>query len=318
MTDFPDHSQLERRVQRIHQLLESAGSVVTWNDRIPDPDKPSQARQIDVSIRRDGALTLVECRLHKQPQDVNWIEELIGRRISLRANAVIAVSASGFTTTARDKAKHFGIHLRDFQTLSREEIREWGMRRTMAAHFCEFTKMKLMLTMAKPPTVARPLLTDGKGQPPSPLTRLMILQQIMSLLDKQKWDGRSIPIDAVINADLLLSGERPTQINLRGAVRRKSRAIGLTSVVHYFDSVTAAKQVDIGNYDLGTSEIIEDCDRLAMTIDLSTMQVPDSCVFETLTVDAGRVVTSHVDFIGTEAATRFNVPFGVQYRTTKF
>src|ERR1700691_3202238 len=114
MTELPPHKRLERQVERIHQLIEVEGSVVTWNDRVPDPDNPRQSRQIDISIRRDGALTLVECRLHKEPQDVTWIEQLIGRRISLRADAVIAVSASGFTETAEEKAKRHGIILRDF------------------------------------------------------------------------------------------------------------------------------------------------------------------------------------------------------------
>ena len=69
-------------MERIHQLLEIEGSTVTWNDHIPDPDNPSRPRQIDVSIRRDGSLTLVECRIHKDPQDVTWVEELMGRRTS--------------------------------------------------------------------------------------------------------------------------------------------------------------------------------------------------------------------------------------------
>jgi hypothetical protein len=108
----------ERRVERIHRLLEGEDAVVTWNERIPDPDNPSQPRQIDVTIRRPDSFTIVECRLHATPQDVKWIEELIGRRASLRADAVIAVSNSGFTQGAESKAAQFGIILRDFNTLT--------------------------------------------------------------------------------------------------------------------------------------------------------------------------------------------------------
>jgi hypothetical protein len=126
VTDLPQHKKFERQVERLHQLLEVEGSIVTWNDHIRDPDYPSQQRQIDISIRRDVSLTLVECRIHKEPQDVRWIEELMGRRTSLNADAVIAVSGSGFTSTAREKAKGHGIHLRDFATLSREEIQNWA------------------------------------------------------------------------------------------------------------------------------------------------------------------------------------------------
>ena len=100
--------KFERQIWRLHELLEQPGSEVTWNDHLPDPDNPSQPRQIDVTIRRDGKLTLVECRIHNDRQDVQWIEELIGRRLSFRADAVIAVSASGFTKGAILKAKSFG------------------------------------------------------------------------------------------------------------------------------------------------------------------------------------------------------------------
>jgi hypothetical protein len=122
MAELPPHKSFEQQVERIHQLLEVEGSTVTWNDHIPDPDNPARQRQIDVSVRRDGILTLIECRIHKDPQDVMCIEELIGRRISLKADAVIAVSASGFTKPVRNKAIARGIHLRDFAGPSEEEI----------------------------------------------------------------------------------------------------------------------------------------------------------------------------------------------------
>src|SRR5690348_7606553 len=104
---------MEQQVERIKQLLEPDGSTIVWNDKIPDPDNPKQLRQIDVSIRRDGKLTHVECRLHADPQDVGWIEELIGRRVSLEADAMIAVSSSGFTEGAILKANKHGIMLRN-------------------------------------------------------------------------------------------------------------------------------------------------------------------------------------------------------------
>jgi Restriction endonuclease len=90
----------EQQIHRIHELLEGSGADVTWNDHVPDPDNPSQQRQIDVSIKRDGKLTLVEGRDRQSPQDVTWIEELIERCASLKADATIAVSSSGFTAGA--------------------------------------------------------------------------------------------------------------------------------------------------------------------------------------------------------------------------
>jgi hypothetical protein len=52
----------EQQIHRIHELLDGTGAEVTWDDHIPDPNNPSQQRQRDVTIIRDGKLTLVECR----------------------------------------------------------------------------------------------------------------------------------------------------------------------------------------------------------------------------------------------------------------
>lgn len=120
MTNYSD--KFEKKICRIHTLLAGSGSTVTWNDKLPDPDNPDQTRQIDVTVKRIDSLTLIECRIHKKVQDVKWIEELIGRRLSLRADVVIAVSNSGFTIGAKQKAKQFGIILRDLQSLSEREI----------------------------------------------------------------------------------------------------------------------------------------------------------------------------------------------------
>jgi len=121
----------EKQVYRINELLKNNNEKVTWNDRIIDPDNPSQNRQIDISIKNGQDLTLVECRIHKSVQDVKWIEELIGRKLSMRANAAIGVSASGFTEGAKLKAKAFGIALRDFYTLTEAEIQKWGTKTTV-------------------------------------------------------------------------------------------------------------------------------------------------------------------------------------------
>ncbi len=118
--------EFELQIERIHNLIEQPGSKVTWNDRNIDPDNPSQKRQIDITIHRDNKLTLIEYRIHAKKQDVKWIEELLGRRISLKADTVIAVSAKGFTKGAISKAKSYGIILRDTISLTEEEIREWG------------------------------------------------------------------------------------------------------------------------------------------------------------------------------------------------
>jgi len=82
-------TEFEQQIAWIETLLKKEGATVTWNNHIPDPDNPTQPRQIDITIRRGTHLTVVECRLHKAAQNVKWIEELYGRRISLHADAVV-------------------------------------------------------------------------------------------------------------------------------------------------------------------------------------------------------------------------------------
>jgi hypothetical protein len=135
----------EQQIQRIYKLLADSGAEVTWNDHISDPENPAQSRQIDVTIRRAGTLTLVECRQHKSRQDVQWIEGLMGRRISFGAQAVIAVSSSGFTEGARAKASKYDIVLRDLQELSDQEIASWGQRVALTLFFYQYSDLEVSL-----------------------------------------------------------------------------------------------------------------------------------------------------------------------------
>src|SRR5680860_387437 len=137
--------EFEKMIARIHSILAGTSSVVTWNDKIKDPDNKKRTRQIDATIRTGKFLTIVECRIHKSKQDVKWIEELIGRRISLNADAVIAVSFSGFTEGAILKAKKHGIITRDFLSLTEEEIKRWGSLSKISITYIKFEDPELTL-----------------------------------------------------------------------------------------------------------------------------------------------------------------------------
>ena len=124
--DSSDSEKFEIMISQITSLLVEGNAQVTWDEKILDPDNPTQQRQIDVLVNQNDLITLIECRLHKKPQDVQWIEELIGRQASLRAHAIIAVSSSGFTKGAVAKAKRFGINLRETNELTSDEIITWS------------------------------------------------------------------------------------------------------------------------------------------------------------------------------------------------
>jgi hypothetical protein len=242
---LPPHAEFERQVERIHRFLDGRDATVTWDEKIPDPDSLSRTRQIDITIRRKQSLTIIECRLHKDPQDVTWIEELIGRRASLQADAVIAVSASGFTSTAIAKARRYGVFIRDLSALSEPEIRSWGTIRRMTVYFCEFKDV------------------------------------ILSFLC--------------------------SSTALRTPRRRSASPPSLHAAAH-------TTEAELGRFDLGKSELIEHRDELTVTIDLSTICMPENCIFETILFDAGRVMhMNDMQFIGMAATLSYNIPIELRY-----
>jgi hypothetical protein len=135
--------KFEQQISRIHELLEGAYAEVTWNDAIIDPDNPKRFRQIDATIKKAGKLTLIECRIHYKPQNVKWIEELIGRRISLRADHVIGVSSAGFTKGACLKAAKHGIMLRDLRSLTDAEVLQWDRSVEVTLLFYQYSNIEI-------------------------------------------------------------------------------------------------------------------------------------------------------------------------------
>lgn len=146
--DSPE--EFERQIALLEHLLKESGAKVKWNERIPDPDNPKQGRQIDITIRRRKKLTLVECRLHSRPQDVKWIEELYGRRASLNADSIIAVSTSSFTEGALKKAARLGVITRDFRALTKTEIEKWGVFNKVTAIYTQFFQSTIYIVEEYP------------------------------------------------------------------------------------------------------------------------------------------------------------------------
>lgn len=139
--------EFEKQIARILRALSENQVDVIWNDRFPDPDNPAQTRQVDISIRRGQHLTIVECRLHGRPQDVKWIEELYGRKVSLNADSVIGVSSSGFTKGAVEKARRLGVFLRSLSELSETEISTWGRRTKTKISYAKFSDVRLCIVL---------------------------------------------------------------------------------------------------------------------------------------------------------------------------
>lgn len=135
--------EFEKKITRIKQVLETSNAQITWNDKMPDPDNEEQPRQIDISIKNENKVTHIECRIHRKPQDVKWIEELIGRKVSLEVDSMVGVSASGFTKGAIKKAKAKGIILRTLSEITIEEAESWGEKTEIEVLWLAFNHLKM-------------------------------------------------------------------------------------------------------------------------------------------------------------------------------
>ncbi|MBT9174049.1 MAG: hypothetical protein DDT21_02460 [Syntrophomonadaceae bacterium] len=108
--------------QKLVAVIENqlAGNGVKVLESIElDEYKGSTKREIDVLIEADvnGLLVriAIECRNHKRQQDKTWIDQLIGKYRDLKVDKVVAVSRSGFTSGALEKAAEVNIETLTFE-----------------------------------------------------------------------------------------------------------------------------------------------------------------------------------------------------------
>lgn len=119
--------ELEELVALIEGVLVPQGAVVESPGFIEDRVTGSR-REVDVAIRMTvgsaEVLIVVECR-DRGVEDVTWIEQLVAKCRDIKAAKVIAVSSTGFSAGARQKAEHEGIELRQVEDLSPAAVSGW-------------------------------------------------------------------------------------------------------------------------------------------------------------------------------------------------
>ena len=124
----PEWREFEKLVARIEEAAAPAEASVESPDRIPDL-VTGTLREVDASIRYDigtvPVLITIECRRHKDPQDVMWVEQLIAKREAIGAARTIAVSWAGFSKEAKAVARRGGVELRRLEDVDRADIQSW-------------------------------------------------------------------------------------------------------------------------------------------------------------------------------------------------
>jgi hypothetical protein len=287
----------EQRIHRIHELIDGTDAEVTWNARIPDPDNPKRSRQIDITIKRETSLTLVECRIHSEPQDVKWVEELIGRRASLKASSVIGVSASGFTEGAVLKAKAHGIVLRDLEELTPAEVEQWGTLVALTMYYYEFRDLSLDL-LFRPESIPRLDMSVLELEVKTYHGRQSLFNAASDEIEKLKLltlkpeQRKAVRFAIRLRLeDFCLCGEPVVEVEFSGIARLVEKPLEVPSVVSYRDLSGHAEKDStvIQNTLLGeTGVIVHETDRMATIVDLSAITLPPNSQFRYFRTAADR------------------------------
>jgi len=272
-----DSTAFEQQIHRIYELLEGPGAEVTWDDHVPDPDNPPRLRQIDVTVRRDGKLTFVECRDHQSRQDVTWIEELEGRRASLGADTIIAVSSSGFTDGALQKARRFGIIPRDLRELTDFEIKAWGGQVAVTLYFYQYSDLELALCF-RSESVPRLNIDVVKAE----LKSSSAMQSLFNAAAEQlgtlnflgeEHAGRTVKFG--IRLQLLgfqLSGESVIEVEFRGNACLISKEVVSRAILAYGEPDESLRETTVETFCLGKTSIIHDANRISVFLDISEVE----------------------------------------------
>jgi len=270
-----ESDKFERQIERIHHLIEKSDADVTWNEKVPDPDNPEQERQIDITIKSNNSLTIVECRIHKRTQDVKWIEELMGKRISLRADNVIAVSSSGFTKGAKEKAKKHGIILRDLINLVDEEVQNWGKSAKVRISFFHLEDVSIGFLFKSAEVYAKVQSEDivKATQKSRGLVR-SILEKVCFEVDskKPKYPVKGKFLIEIPNA-IIINGLDTKFVEVSAKLSISEREL-LTPLVRAYDNPdqkSSQRKIFVESKDLGDTEVIQSGDNVSMLLDLSAI-----------------------------------------------
>ncbi len=115
----------QRMIAAVERRLAQEGVVVRESAELPERTSGA-LREIDVLVKgrlgEHEVSVAVECRDHASPQDVTWIDELAGKYRDLSVHAVIAVSSSGFTKAASEKAASLNIRTVSFAASDSQDV----------------------------------------------------------------------------------------------------------------------------------------------------------------------------------------------------
>lgn len=210
----------------------------------------------------------------------------MGRRISLRADGVIAVSSSGFTHGATNKAQRFGVILRDLQQLTDAEILNWGRAVALTVYFYQYDDLELSLLFNKdsiPQLNVEKLKIELKNYRGNQSLFNAAAEQLgtLNLLDEAN-AGRRGDFKLRLRLEgFRLCNEPVVEVGFAGNAKLIARDITCPSVTAYGPPriLAALRNVFVEKFRLGESALTHSGSRVAMLLDLSGLELPPCSQF---------------------------------------
>jgi hypothetical protein len=235
--------------------------------------------------------------------------------MSLAADSVIAVSASGFTKGALKKAERFGIILRDLHALTDVEILHWGRSVALTLLFYQYSDLELSLVFdsASIPRLDEDRLKEElKSYPGLQSLFNAAAEQLdaVNLLGDERV-GQTARFSFHLQLEnFCLCGEPVIEVEFAGKAKAIDRDIVCPVVFAYGSPERGVEQRDVvvEQFSLGESVIIHDATRIAIFLDISALDMPSFCQFRVVKV-SGQEEMDHEAFelVGVE---KLRVPGG--------
>ena len=239
------------------------------------------SRLVDVRLTSQLSVTIIECRLRQSRQNVQWIEELIGRRQSLQANKVIAVSSSGFTSGAIAKANSHDIITRDLRELTDDEVKHWGRSIALTLYFFAYSDIHLPIALHA--ASLQRLQMDGLkaelSQSPALISIFNAAAELVGqrLLPAIEHQGLTVTFGGRLALeDVRLCGESVIDVQIEGKAKLVSQEVHAPTVSTYGSPTEpqANREAIIERFPLGETSIVHDGHRLSTFIDISHVKMP--------------------------------------------
>jgi len=297
--------EFELQIARVLRAISDKTVSVIWNDKFPDPDNPTQLRQVDISIRDNDRLTIVECRLHQRKQDVKWVEELHGRKISLNAESIIGVSSSGFTSGAIEKARRLGVFLRSLSSLTDNEVAAWGSRTKASISYVKFSQIRFCIVannVREIPPFSTINMLRSKDDKVHPIQ--YGLNACVSRLCEMEADEGPFTVQLFFE-QTFLGGMPVTEAILQASWRRIRCDVALPTVLAYQDSVVSETPSVLIEKSLDSHTEVHHRPNGALAMVDVSKSAPESCCFlRDVKIAAGKdVAITGVGLLGIDQST---------------